>query len=88
MPADKTATVTVSGAAVVGLTWALQDAVDVSEERLPGLSKDDARAEVDQLLGAVKILEEIGGPAQISAILKKRLQGMDADIDVRRAPGA
>jgi hypothetical protein len=84
MTEPKLKTVALRPRTAAALAWALQEAVDVSMERVPGLSLEDATQEIADLADLRDLLAGIGGaPKDLVAIdadlarLRKELDGRD-----------
>jgi hypothetical protein len=82
----KTVTIALPANLTKALTWVLQEAVDISVERIPGLSIEDATDEVRDLSALVDLLQEVGGDPKEVAAIAKDVTAVTADIESRSAP--
>lgn len=68
------------------LTWVLQEALEISAERIPGLSVADATDEVTDLSALTTLLSNIGGDPEAVTAIARKVTAIAGEIEDRAVP--
>lgn len=71
--------------AAKALTWVLQEALEISAERIPGLSIEDATSEITDLSALASLLSEIGGAPEAVSSIARQVTSIAQEIEDRTA---
>jgi hypothetical protein len=87
MPAqNKVVTVDLHANVAKALTWVLQEALEISAERIPGLSVADATDEITDLSSLATLLSNIGGDPEAVTSIARKVTAIASEIEDRAAP--